>query len=278
MSSTPGPIETVSIGAISLSYKGDDGGGKHYRQRSHVEEYFNPLYRLIEKKISPSICIDVGANYGYTGLLMKKNFPNSDLHLIEPTPWLCDFIKLNFKNNNQAYTQLHERICSSETSENPIKFGSNEKSSQDSRVIPQSGFKIISTKSISLADILRATKGHQGVFIKIDTQGWEPNVFSGGDEFLASHQKWLIKTEFAPQWLLSQGSNPVDFLKSIIEKYNVHESLGRAPWNCRSLKRALGKPLKAGCEVDFADYVTNLNSNERGWIDLYVTPKLLFSK
>lgn len=266
-------LGSTQIGDFKFSFRNNDTGGVHYKQKLHIEEYFNPLYNLIRQKISPKICIDVGANYGLTGLIMRKQFPDSKLILIEPIPWLQNFINYNFAINHSSYDELHSKICSSKTSKFDVIFGVNDKCSQDSRVIPQIGSREIKTEAITLSDLLRGVGANEGVFIKIDTQGWEENVFKGGKSFLDQHSNWFIKTEFAPNWMLSQGSNPVGFLKWVISKFNVYESLGRVQWNSCSLREALGEPLKTGCEEEFTEYITNLANHNRGWVDLYVRPK-----
>ena len=266
-------IGSTQIGNFKFSYRNNDIGGTHYKQKLHIEEYYNPLYSLIRQKISPKICIDVGANYGLTGLIMRKQFPESRLVLVEPIPWLQDFINYNFAINDSNYDEFHSKICSSEASQVDVIFGVNEKSSQDSRVIPQKGYKEINTESITLSDLLGGVETNEGVYIKIDTQGWEENVFKGGQSFLDKHSNWFVKTEFAPKWMISQGTNPVEFLKWLISKFNVYESLGRVQWNSSNLSKALGEPLKVGCEDVFTDYITNLANHKLGWVDLYVRPK-----
>ena len=267
-------LDHAQIGDFKFYFRGNDIGGTHYKNKLHIEEYYNPLYRLIKKEISPKFCVDVGANYGLTGLIMRKQFPNSRIILIEPIPWIKDYIDYNFEVNNQSYNSFYSRICSFKTDSNEINFGVNEKSSQDSRVVAQPSHKEITTKSIALSDLLIDTKSTDGVYIKIDTQGWEQNVLKGAESFLDNHDRWFIKAEFGPMWLLSQGTNPEEFLEWLIDKFDVYESTGRIAWSSRRLRRSLGKRLKAGCAKEFTRYITNLDNNNRGWVDLYIMPKL----
>jgi hypothetical protein len=52
----------------ALRYRRNDGGGSHYLRRVHMEEYHNPLYGLLRRARAPAVCLDIDANYGYTGL------------------------------------------------------------------------------------------------------------------------------------------------------------------------------------------------------------------
>ena len=99
-------LKSTQIGEFKFYFRGDDTGGRHYTMKQHIEEYFNPIYRLIKEEISPTICVDVGANYGLTGLIMQKQFPDSKLILIEPIPWIKRYIDYNFELNKNIINSL----------------------------------------------------------------------------------------------------------------------------------------------------------------------------
>jgi FkbM family methyltransferase len=265
-------LDHVEIGGISLAYRKHDIGGSHYLGRGHHEEYHSAFYGLLGEAIHPAHCIDVGANYGYTGLLMRRAFPDCKLTLVEPIPWLEAFIRHNFHRNAMAFDQLHSAIVSVATPQGVSSFGVNTRSSQDSRVIAQPGWTVVETGVVTLDGLTADVTADQGVYIKIDTQGWEERVFESGRGLLQSHDRWFIKTEFAPMWLESQGTDPVALLRSLVERYDVHESPGRQRWNCRSLAEAVGTRLAAGEEAEFVSYVRNLAGRDLGWVDLYVMP------
>jgi len=110
--SCPDPVAEmgrVVIGEIALSYRERDGGGRHYLQRNHVEEYHSPLYPLLRQVLAPGLCLDIGANYGYTGLLMQRAFPDSRLVLVEPIPWLEGYIRYNFASNSRPMDHVPGR-------------------------------------------------------------------------------------------------------------------------------------------------------------------------
>ncbi|WP_411035517.1 FkbM family methyltransferase [Shinella sp. BYT-45] len=265
-------LASVTIGDITLTFRREDAGGTHYYGRSHFEEYHSPFYPILRTAISPEICIDVGANYGYTGLLMRRAFPKCALTLVEPIPWLAEFIHTNFAANGMKFDCFHSAIASNGSETGRSLFGLNEKGSQDSRVTPLKGWPVVETDVVTLDKITADVSESQGVYIKIDTQGWEEHVFAGGYEFLSRHPKWFIKTEFAPQWMDSQGSDPVNMLRDLTARYDVFESPGRQRWNSSTLEDILGTPLHSGCEFEFVDYVRKLAMHGRGWVDLYVLP------
>ncbi|MCA8888685.1 MAG: FkbM family methyltransferase [Parvularculaceae bacterium] len=264
-------IGAVMIGDIVLRFRNSDAGGTHYQGRGHRDEYKSPFYPALRRALSPEHCIDIGANYGFTGLLMRKAFPDCRLTLVEPVPALENFIRVNFERNGARFDKLLSAIVSSEHGRS--SFGVNTKSSQDSRVVAKPGWEIIETDVVTLDQLAQNARPDEGVYIKIDTQGWEEHVFAGGGKFLAGHDKWLIKTEFAPMWLESQGSKPESFLRYLMGRYSVHESLPRYRWGASTLHDIIGEPLRPGREEDFVNYVRKLMKNDRGWLDLFILPQ-----
>ncbi len=265
-------IGASHIGEIKVTYRKSDSGGTHYHGKTHFEEYRSAFYRLLKSAIDPQFCVDVGANYGYTGMLMQRSFPEAQLILVEPIPWLENFVRHNFQSNNFKFDQFHSAICSVKSPDGKSVFGVREKGSQDSRVIPQPGMREIEANVVTLDALAANIRNDQGVYIKIDTQGWEERVFKGGESFLGRHDRWFIKTEFAPAWLESQKTDPAHLLRQLIEQYDVCEAPGRLRWNCENLVEMTGKPLLPGSATDFVDHVRNLGAKDTGWVDLYVMP------
>nr|WP_269844606.1 FkbM family methyltransferase [Alkalicaulis satelles] len=247
-------------------------GGTHYFGRSHFEEYASAIYPCLQKELRPAWCLDVGANYGYTGLLMRAAFPQAHLILVEPIPWLEAFVRRNFAVNAAQLDEFHSAIVSTPLEGGRTRFGINASSSQDSRVMAQPGWEQIETGVVAIDDLLARAAPDEGVYIKIDTQGWERRVFESAERFLSRHQRWFIKTEFAPAWLESQGADPAELLGYLIGRYGVYEHCGRVRWRAASLAEATGPALEPGCEADFVKYVRNLGRKDTGWIDLFVTP------
>ena len=266
-------LGNVRIEDVDLVFLRKDQGGTHYLGRAHFEECLSPIYPLLRKSLNPSICVDVGANYGYTGLLMCRAFPASKLFLVEPIPWLKAFIEHNFEANAQQFEAYYQAICSDLSEGKRSSFGVNDRSSQDSRVIPNPGWTIVETDVVTLDGILAAASAEDRVYIKIDTQGWEQRVFTGGERFLSGHSKWFVKAEFAPMWLESQGTLPESLLRYLLERYCVFEFPGRLAWNTADLRHALGRPLTLGDESAFVKYVRRLNRDNTGWVDLFIMPK-----
>ncbi|CAA6812780.1 MAG: Teichoic acid export ATP-binding protein TagH (EC [uncultured Sulfurovum sp.] len=262
----------ILINDVSLTVNSLDKSALTYGGKTSYEELNSELYSDIQKYFNPSVIFDIGANYGFTSIVFAKAFPKAEIVLVEASSDLCNYINKNLSCNiNNTYT-LHNAICA-ENFDEKRKFSLNPSGSQDNRVVAENdrwGQEVIPTISL---DKLFEMYHSDFYFIKIDTQGYEENVFHGGENYLVKNNNWLIKTEFAPYWLRSQGTNPHEFLKELISKYNVVELPMRNKFKNDSLNDILRNTIQLE-EVDmFISYIIGHNQNDRGWCDLMVYPK-----
>lgn len=267
----PAEDKTLDVAGIRLAINLADGGGRLYQGRGSVEEARNQLYSRLAEKFRPDIVVDVGANYGFTAAVFAQHFQEAELILIEPDPNLSSYIEKNMKLNRISRYRLLQSICSDETV-NEVPFGINPSGSQDNRVKPAEGWKEVKVSSVTITDILSAHR-NTSVFIKIDTQGFETQVFKGAEGYLTSSDNWFVKSEFAPQWLESQGNSPEELLHYLVSRYRVVEGPARTRYNRDSLREIFESPLARDEVGAFVEHVRNLNSNKKGWVDLYIAPK-----
>ena len=263
---------TLKIKDINLTVDFSDAGGRIYDSSWTHEEYESPLYDEIESCWNPRLVIDIGANYGFTGLISAKKFPDANVVMVEASPKLCSFIQHNFEANNILDYEVVNSICGS-SEDNDSQFSLNPSFSGDNRVIGEKGWKTVSVPTKSINAIIEESYISGNVYIKIDTQGFEERVFNGAEKFLDTHNNWLIKTEYAPHWLRSQGTDPLVFLRSLILNYAVIEAPARSHFNRNNLQRLFHEPLAIDECEEFLSHVQNLDDNNLGWCDLFIKPK-----
>ena len=102
---------TLCINGLCLTVDSGDAGGRMYEGKRSYEELSDPLSVEISKEFNPSLVIDVGANYGFTGLIFATKFPNSKVLLIEASNKLCAYLKDNFEQNRISNFQVIHAIC-----------------------------------------------------------------------------------------------------------------------------------------------------------------------
>lgn len=261
--------EVISFPTFRLVVNASDYGGKMYNDRVAFEECQSLLYPIIKNTINPDVVVDIGANYGFTSLIFSRAFPNAQILAIEPAKNLQPFLKKNLADRK---VKIIQAVCGSQNDEN-VEFGINPISSQDNRVIPQKGWNTISVPQISLDKLLEKIPSSKSLFLKIDTQGFEYSVIQGASHTLQRFDKWIIKMEFAPFWLKSQGTDPNSLLNYLAEKYNIIESPARIPFGMQKIKDLSNNILRKE-QIDlFISHVENLNRDLRGWVDLIVIKK-----
>lgn len=264
--------EIINFKEYKLTIDDTDSGGLMYDSKGSYEEINNKLYQEIEDLFAPDVIIDVGANYGFMSIVLFKYFSNAKIIAIEASYKLINFIELNFKDNNINKFQIINAICAEKSSE-LRDFSQNPWGSQDNRVIGENeNWKTDRINTVSLNDIFHKNNG-KFYFIKIDTQGYEENVFRGAHNFLTLHDNWIIKTEFAPYWLESQGSNPKKFLEYLVDNFIVCEIPNRIRFKGDTLRALIANRLLNNDISLFIEFIINHNKNKKGWCDLYVFPK-----
>ena len=264
-------VQIIAIDEIKLSVYALDKGGDHYRQRGHKEDSVSPLWRLIRHTLEPEVVIDIGANYGYTSALLSSRLGAKKLIAIEPDPRLSSILRDNL---NQIATDREIVIIQAAVlnhGECVSRIGINPGSTQDNRVIAQQNWQEAVVPVTSLDTILESIPASSRVFIKSDTQGFDVSVIRSGYRELSRLKNWMLRCEFAPHWMESQGFSPVNELEWLCASFQVFEAPLRTPWNSR-LEEALKRPIEASQASCFVEYVKSLNHQCMGWVDLYLGP------
>jgi FkbM family methyltransferase len=267
-----GGAGVVNFGHFQLAIDLADPGGVQYRDMSYWVDLGSPLEHEVVRRFRPDLFVDVGANYGFTALLHHQLNPEARIVAVEPSPHVAAYLRRNLDSNGCSTAQAIEGVCSDHDGRS--SFAVNPDSSQDSRVIGQKGWRTITQRSVSLSTLLETARPERFAYIKIDTQGHEQQVIRGGARFLDAHSNWLIKAEFAPKWLRSQGTDPAALLLWLVQKYQVIELPKRIRFRGDSLHRLAEECLEAGDAATFPAYIEGLARGD-GWCDLFIAPRTL---
>lgn len=259
---------TVEINQLVLSALDPRDAG-WYKQRKACEETSSLMYPLIRQAGYTHFC-DVGTNYGLVGILAAKQ--GLQVLCIEADPRLIAPIETHFATNGVFFVALKNAIAGAQADERST-FCLNPTSTLDNRVnMPQ--WESVPVPTVRVADLIEQYGfDRHKLFIKIDTQGFEENVLKGLDPYLSTHRDWAIKMEFAPQWLESQKTDPLALLNSLLDRFDVVEFPERITFGTPSLDELFRHPIKPDQAASFLEYVIQLNSARRGWVDLLVRPR-----
>jgi FkbM family methyltransferase len=265
----------INIGEINLLVNKLDPGGVSYKSRGIWEDLRNTQNIAKNSENSYDLFLDIGANYGYSSLSHYSTASRAGHYiLVEPDARLIKYLLKNIQNNcdSNRFTVVNE-VCGDNSSD-LVLFSLNPSGSQDNRVNGESNWKKIKINTITIDQILKPYAG-KSVFIKIDTQGFEQFVLKGGEHFLSTEKKWTIKLEYAPYWIYQQKSDPVALMEYIQSRFRVYEVPARVPYNYRQDQLNSVYKLELGSRsqiIDYIKYVSSLNRDDRGWLDLMLLP------
>jgi len=162
--------------------------------------------------------------------------------------------------------------CVSSDSAVLAPIGLNPASSQDNRLVAQKNWPMVLTSNVSLNSLIDEIDKEVPLFIKCDTQGFDIDVIKSGIQRLRNRRNWMLRCEYGPYWIESQGFNSAESLAWLCSYFQVFEAPLRT--SCKqSFKDIFQHPLIEEDAVSFCDYVRSLNHKGMGWLDLYLLPK-----
>lgn len=150
------------------------------------------------------ICVDLGANIGYTTLFIcKKAGNNGMVYAIEPDPHNINLLKKNLAANRFTKTEIYQMAISDKDGYSPFYIAS--KPNLNSMKKDKRTIKEIKVETKTLTTFFQ-DKGMPN-FIKMDVEGHEVEIFKGAyDLFKNNDSKTKILLEVHPQFYSSEHS------------------------------------------------------------------------
>lgn len=149
-----------------------------------------------------SAVIDGGANMGVFSVFVANKYPDSTIYAFEPTPYTFDLLKKNIEpySNVQAFQiGLGEEAAQRDFQVYLDSSGINHFNSEN---FQGQGSETISVKLTTIDNFVNENSAIKQInFIKLDTEGYEPNILKGAIE---SIKKW------APVIAMSAYHRPSD--------------------------------------------------------------------
>lgn len=268
--SSPQASQVVDLDGLPLDVMANKTDPNWYLQRTTLEEKASLLYSFIREEQFVNF-VDIGANVGLISILAKRAAPALRILAVEADPRLAKLIRRNFALHRIEGAQVVNAVVGSLDCE-AASFSLNPSSTLDNRV-DIDGWQKTAVPMIAVDTLLSRTATSGKTFFKIDTQGFELSVLRGMEATLENNRYWVLKMEFAPNWLLSQGTDPLVLLDYLQERYQFAEFPERIPFGTPDTDALFRDPVQASDHAGFLDHVISLNKSKLGWVDLVVRPK-----
>ena len=149
------------------------------------------LLTNVIKKLNPKVCLDVGASVGnYSAILLRET--SADVYAFEPTP--SAFRELKARKDAQSRLHPVEKAVSNIDGTTTF-YLEGERSERNS--LSKEGLFDPKPHEISVTTLDSFTKSLNRVdFIKVDTEGYEREVFEGMQETLRRFRPAAVQFEF----------------------------------------------------------------------------------
>ena len=199
------------------------GYNNFHNYRESGESFF------IEKILSPTnprLCIDIGANIGtYTVELLSKT--NSRIVSFEPLPTAFKKLKEMTKNSHERVTLENKGIGKATEvltiHYNPNALGQASFSEEVKKIDYISNEKKIDVPVITLDNYCKEKNITQIDLVKIDTEGFEFEVFEGAKNTFAIIKPKFIQIEFNRHQLFRNTS--LNFFAEKLPNYDVYQRI-----------------------------------------------------
>ncbi|ADZ71183.1 FkbM family methyltransferase [Polymorphum gilvum] len=187
----------------------NDSYVRHVIAQPEPEPHLLNFLRAHYKADESYVFADIGANIGFTALLMARMFPNAAIHAFEPGPNIFGLLR-----KNTARTRIVP--VNAAVSDRPGKVAFVE-SSAYGHMVP--GSSNASTDMVSLSSYAQSKGIEKFDFVKVDVEGFERDVFRG-----LNGKADVVFFEFNTFTLAVHSRvNPVDLLEELHKDWDLYE-------------------------------------------------------
>jgi FkbM family methyltransferase len=267
------PDRELDVAGLKIRVLADKHDVQWYQQRKTHEERHSLLYGFLRDEAFERF-VDVGANVGYVSLIGARAVPGLRGVAVEADPRLARLLRANLSRNlgpDAARVQVVNAVVGDrDLAATP--FSLNPGSTLDNRV-SMPAWEQMRVPMWRLDSLLPRLGPPGKTFFKIDTQGYELHVLRGLEATLSERNDWLLKMEFAPDWLRSQGTDPLDVLDHLQSRFEFAEFPERIPFGTPGTPALFAAPVRKVDHPAFIEHVCSLSARGLGWVDLIVRPR-----
>jgi FkbM family methyltransferase len=186
-----------------------------------------------ENILQNSLILDIGSNIGHFSLklamaLSQRGVKNVEIHSFEPNPLVFELLKRNLSLNQTWCNQVKTHQLAVGSANSVVEFIFSMRNSGAGRMMA-------GTKGTTRVNVTRIDSFLQNIeckrkvsFIKIDVEGFEPEVFEGAWPVIEKHRP-VIYFEYSPFLYNHRGIDAFGIIEKL-ESFNysmVYEDRGQ---------------------------------------------------
>lgn len=163
---------------------------------------FKEAHKWMQENYEFKSIVDIGANVGQFGKKIRQYYPAAHLYSFEPIPFVCDELKLNFKDDPN-FTAINVGLGDSD---GKTKFHMNLFSDSSSMLeigelhtknFPYTKDEVeIEVEVKQLDNCLKADEIQKPYLVKIDVQGFEEQVINGGLQVIRNAEMVITESSY----------------------------------------------------------------------------------
>jgi FkbM family methyltransferase len=212
---------TITIGNSQFEFSGEESD-PYFKDLPIFNTGNNQLQRYVSKHVAgSSICLDIGANIGLTSVLMSHYNPNGRVYSFEPSPINLQHLRDNIQRNTSGNVEI---ISSAIGSADGFVNFQTPQAGANSTVIRGDASGLPYTKvPLITVDGWVAKKGVSAVdFIKIDVEGFEPEVLIGAAETITRLKPKLYMEFNSITTIFEARLSPLVFAEAIWMLFDIY--------------------------------------------------------
>jgi FkbM family methyltransferase len=189
-----------------------------YFQWHHYFAFADAVLETLQHVVHEGDCVlDIGANIGlYTGIVARKVGVSGRVHSFEPNPPTFQRLTLHVQENGLDNVHCHA-IALGETEQDSVlnDFGGTDSGKSSLRgVDPGKAVAGVSVHVSALDSVVQRLALEKIDVVKIDVEGFEPEVLLGARATIAS-RKPLICLEWSPNWHAGREAQAAQALRML---------------------------------------------------------------
>lgn len=188
---------------------------REYIQRSMYLNRYEPTQSgWVRQILKPGgTFLDIGANVGYyTTLAASIVGPTGRVVAFEPSPYAFERLRA------LAIPQVEAFQCAAGDHEesHDLYVQSHDTRLHSPSLVPMGGCDRVVKVTVHRLDDFRALKGLTIDFMKVDVEGFEPNVLQGAQAMLSANRVRHLMIEFNSGWLIANGASCSELMQLVL--------------------------------------------------------------